>query len=92
LILVVLHGSKLTMFQIGDGAVVVDSPTGLTCLTPVEDREFANETTFLVTPGGLESAFTVEVDSSAISCVAVMSDGVQHLAFQYPANVPYAFC
>ena len=89
LVLVVLSGSKLRMLQIGDGAVVVETEQGFRCLTPPFDREFANETEFLVTPQALANPFTLELDASGLKGVAVMSDGVQNIGLEYPNNTPH---
>jgi len=89
LVLVVLSGSKLLMLQIGDGAVVIENSHGFRCLSPPPDREFANETEFLVTPQALAAPFTFEMDTADVKGVAVMSDGVQNIGLEYPNNTPY---
>jgi hypothetical protein len=90
LVVVAISGSKLLMLQIGDGAVVTDSPQGLRCLSPVLDREYVNETDFLVTPGALAEAFMLEDDASDVQGIALMSDGVQNIGIAYPSNQPFA--
>jgi len=90
LVVAAVNARKLVMLQIGDGAVVTDSPEGLRCLSPVLHREYANEAEFLVTPNALAKAFTYEEDDSIIRGIAVMSDGVQSLGVEYPSNRPFA--
>jgi hypothetical protein len=89
LILVVLRGPKLLMLQVGDGAVVVRRPDGLQCLSPMLEREYVNEAVFLVTPSGVETAFTLEMDATDIHEVAVMSDGVQLVGVDHRTNSPF---
>jgi hypothetical protein len=89
LLLAVISNTSLLLLQIGDGAVVVRVGGELKCLTEQLDREYVNEATFLVESTAINDAHVVDIAASKIDCVAIMSDGVQHLAVRYPSNEPF---
>ena len=88
-IVTVLQSNRLIVAQIGDGAVVANVDGRLSCLSASPDREYVNETTFLVSESAIEDLHIREMDTVNMSGLAIMTDGVQHLAIRYPANEPY---
>jgi serine/threonine protein phosphatase PrpC len=90
LILVVATSSLVAMMQVGDGAVVVgDGDGNLISLTVPQGGEYANETTFLVSPNALAAAqFCLWHGTPAY--LAAFSDGLQRLALKMPEGMPYA--
>lgn len=90
LIVVLVHQETLLLAQVGDGAAVVDTEVTLRCLSPVDTREYVNETTFLVSPSALDHLYIRCEDATRISAIAVMTDGVQHLGIGHADNAPSA--
>lgn len=90
LVVILVHRETLLLAQIGDGAAVVETATELRCLSPADSREYVNETTFLVSQSALDTVYVHSEDATRITAIAVMTDGVQHLAIGYADNAPYA--
>jgi serine/threonine protein phosphatase PrpC len=90
LILVVATSALVTVMQVGDGAVVVgDGEGNLIALTIPQGGEYANETTFLVSPNALAAAqFCLWHGTPAY--LAAFSDGLQRLALKMPEGMPHA--
>jgi serine/threonine protein phosphatase PrpC len=90
LILVVAMPELVAVIQIGDGAVVVgDAEEKLITLTIPQTGEYANETTFLVSPNALDTA-QFRVWHGLPRHVVAFSDGLQRLALNMPDGNPYA--
>jgi hypothetical protein len=79
LVIAVVVAGRLYHVQVGDGAVVISGGGEIWCLTPPPEREYLNETAFLVSPDAGQRLHLMEHDASAIETVAVMTDGVQYL-------------
>lgn len=90
LILVVATSALVAVMQVGDGAVVVgDGDGNPISLTVPQSGEYANETTFLVSPNALAAAqFCLWHGTPAY--LAAFSDGLQRLALKMPEGMPYA--
>lgn len=90
LILAAANADQVAVMQIGDGAVVVgDSDGNVISLTSPVQGEYANETTFLITPDALNTA-QVRVWPGKLTSLAVFTDGLQRLALSMPSGAPYA--
>jgi len=90
LLILVANSQKVAVAQVGDGAVVIGDRQGhLTALTQPENGEYANETTFLISPNALESA-QIKVWEGEIAHFALFSDGLQRLALKLPEGNPHA--
>ncbi len=75
--------------QIGDGvAVAKDNMDNLIALTVPDNGEYVNETTFLISPGALETA-QIRLWRQAIVNIAVLSDGLQMLAINMSVRAPH---
>ena len=75
--------------QIGDGAAVTCDQTGdLIALTTPDSGEYINQTTFLITPGALDTA-QVHIWHGSPSHIAIFSDGLQMLALTMPFGKPH---
>ena len=82
LIVTVAGPDVVVAAQIGDGASVCEDGDGQVCsLTRPPKGEYVNETTFLVSPGALDTAQTV-VQRKSIRRLALFSDGLQMLALR----------
>lgn len=89
LIVVVATPELIAAAQIGDGVAVASDRTGnLTALTTPQRGEYANETTFLVSPQAIESA-QVNVWYGTTAKIALLSDGLQMLALEMNQSKPY---
>jgi len=89
LILAIVTGDTIAAAQIGDGACVVATEAGETLsLTGPVIAEYLNETTFLVSPNGIDSA-RFSVWSGAPAGVALLSDGFQGLALKLPSGIAH---
>ncbi|WP_318738186.1 PP2C family serine/threonine-protein phosphatase [Roseofilum sp. SID3] len=90
LLILVASSQEVAVAQIGDGAVVIGDRQGhITALTQPENGEYANETTFLISPNALESA-QIKVWEGEIAHFALFSDGLQRLALKLPEGTPHA--
>lgn len=76
-------------FQIGDGAIVVDSGSGLRPVFWPEAGEYANMTHFL-TDDDFSMHLFVTTMSAAVQEVALFSDGLQRLALMFEQRAAYA--
>jgi hypothetical protein len=75
--------------QIGDGAIVIRDPSGeLKSLTMPQNGEYANTTTFLVSPESL-SKVQYGVWTGDYTDIAAFTDGLQRLALVMPKGSPY---
>ena len=72
--------------HVGDGCVVAGNGDGWRLLSEPDNGEFANETRFLTNPRNLPRV-TVAT-GSGISCVAMITDGLQDVALSR-SSVPY---
>ena len=76
--------------HVGDGASVAGDDDGsVFLLTGPQNGEYANETTFLVSPGALATAQLVKWPKPARH-LALFSDGLQMLALTMPGAHPHA--
>lgn len=90
LIVAVAGPEGLSAAQVGDGAVIVANELGaLFAVTRPPEAEYANETTFLISEGALE---TVQFGffPSPVAQFAVFTDGLQRLALTMPDGAPHA--
>ena len=75
--------------QIGDGAIVFRDQQGrLRSLTSPQNGEYANTTTFLVSPDAFQLAQS-EVWRGEYTDIAAFTDGLQRLALQMPRGSPH---
>jgi hypothetical protein len=90
LILVIALPSLVAVMQIGDGAAVVGDETGnILALTMPPSGEYLNETTFLCSPGAVETA-QVTLWRGTPAHLALLTDGLQMLALTIPPGIPHA--
>ncbi|OUL30043.1 PP2C family serine/threonine-protein phosphatase [Nostoc sp. 106C] len=89
LILMVATPEVVAVSQIGDGlAVAKDSMGNLLALTMPDSGEYINETTFLTSPGALETA-QMRLWREDIVNVGVLTDGLQMLALNMVVGEPH---
>lgn len=89
LIIVVATPMLLAAAQVGDGvAVAGDAQGNLIALTAPQRGEYANETTFLVSPNALDKA-QITVWRKAATNIALLSDGLQMLALDMTEGRPH---
>jgi len=90
LILTIATSDGVAAGQIGDGAAVVAGAEGaLVLLTTPQTGEYANETTFLVSPDALATA-QYALWRGMASHLALFSDGLQRLALRMGDATPHA--
>lgn len=90
LILVVATPELVIAAQVGDGAAVVgDGERNVFPLTTPQSGEHINETTFLISDYGVETA-QVKVWQGRPAHLAVFSDGLQMLALKMPMGLPHS--
>ena len=88
-LLVAAVGDTSSVFlQIGDGAIVIDSPHSLRAVFWPEAGEYANMTYF-VTDENASAHLQVSVVPEVVSKVAVFTDGLQRLALRYDEHRPH---
>jgi hypothetical protein len=89
LLLVLASGPYLALAQIGDGVVVGQDGAGLLqALTVPQHGEYLNETHFVTEPDYLELA-QLRVLPLVADHIAVLTDGLEMLALDFPTHVPY---
>lgn len=89
LIVVVATPNLIAAAQIGDGvAVASDAEGNVVALTTPQRGEYANETTFLVSPNALDAA-QINLWRGATANIAVLSDGLQMLALEMASSKPH---
>ncbi|OUL34803.1 serine/threonine protein phosphatase [Nostoc sp. T09] len=89
LIVMVATPEVVAVSQIGDGlAVAKDSMGNLLALTMPDSGEYINETTFLTSPGALETA-QMRLWRETIVNVGVLTDGLQMLALNMVVGEPH---
>lgn len=76
------------VFQIGDGAVVLDAGQGLELAITPQNGEFANMTFFITDENALDTLVTKLYAGPALQAAA-FSDGVQRLALDMASNTPH---
>ena len=89
LILLVTTPDVTAVAQIGDGAAIFEDEGGaLHALTTPQNGEYANETTFLVSPNALEKVQTT-VQPICAHRLALFSDGLQRIALRLADGTPF---
>lgn len=89
LILAIATPQFVAVAQIGDGAAVIQDAEGqLIALTCPQQGEYANETTFLISPDALNSA-QIALWTGTATHIALFSDGLQRLALKLPEGTPH---
>lgn len=89
LVAVAWPGKLVAAVQIGDGAVVARERGGEAfAVTRPAPSEYLNETTFLISPGALDSA-SFAVWRGDLACLAALTDGLQMLALRMPGGDPH---
>ena len=86
LLVVCARDRRVATAQIGDGAVVVRDATGLSLLAADAKGEYLNETTFVTSRGWADDARVADRCDTGVTAIAVLSDGVQLLAFDLAAG------
>lgn len=78
--------------QIGDGLVVAVGPDGVaTALTVPERGDYANETTFLTSPGAIDAALAgMRQADGTFDAVVLLTDGLLRLALDLATSEPHA--
>ena len=90
LILVVATPELVIAAQVGDGAAVVgDEEENILPLTAPQTGEHINETTFLISEQGVETA-QVKIWGGKPVHLAIFSDGLQMLALKMPMGLPHS--
>ena len=90
LLIAIASPQEIAVAQIGDGAVAIGDREGnLTALTSPDNGEYANETTFLISPGALESA-QINRWTGELAHIALFTDGLQRLALKLPEGTPHS--
>lgn len=90
LILVVATPDLVVAAQVGDGAAVVGEAGGtIIGLTVPQRGEYANETTFVISPEALRTV-QLRLWRGVPADIAMFSDGLQHLSLSMPDGLPYA--
>ena len=89
--LAVVHVSShvVRVAQVGDGAVVLRRGDELEVVGPVDREEFVNETVFLTSATWREHLRVDEVPAAGVDGIAVLTDGLQMLAFELPSGRPH---
>ena len=94
LALVVVDRHAVAAAQVGDGSIVIRTAGELLLVGPAARNEFLNETCFLTSSGWADDlrVDVVERDGphpSIVDAIAVMTDGLQLLAFDMVASRPH---
>ena len=89
LILLIATPDVVAVAQIGDGlAVAKDRMGNLIALTKPDSGEYINQTTFLISPGALETA-QMRLWRESILNIGILTDGLQMLALNMVVGEPH---
>lgn len=89
LIIAIATPNMVAAVQVGDGlAVARDTKGNLLALTMPNNGEYINETTFLTSPGALDTA-QMRLWREAIVNIGVLTDGLQMLALNMVVGEPH---
>jgi serine/threonine protein phosphatase PrpC len=89
LIIMIATPDMVAVVQVGDGmAVAKDSKGNLLALTIPDNGEYINETTFLTSPGALDTA-QMRLWRETIANVGMLTDGLQMLALNMVVGEPH---
>ncbi|WP_066377770.1 MULTISPECIES: PP2C family serine/threonine-protein phosphatase [unclassified Anabaena] len=89
LIIAIASPEMVAAVQIGDGLAVAKDRTGhLLALTIPHNGEYINETTFLTSPGALDTA-QMRLWREAIVNIGILTDGLQMLALNMVVGEPH---
>ena len=86
----VVDEAEVAVAQIGDGAVVLRCPSGLSLAVVPERSEYLNETRFVTSPTWVTDQRTFAGPAAGFDGVAVATDGLQLLAFDMATDTPHA--
>ena len=90
LLIAIVTAQWLACVQIGDGAIVIQQATGsATSLTPRHNGGYINETSFLTESCYLSEAHYTLLPRDDIQGIALLTDGLQLLAMNFPENTPH---
>ena len=79
LVVAILREDSIVVAHIGDGGVVIKTAGGLNVISPPEESEYANETTFL-TGENWQKSLRLSSLASGVQGAAVFTDGCQRAA------------
>jgi hypothetical protein len=82
-------GATIETAQVGDGAVVLRRGDALEVVAADAKGEYLNETCFLTSDGWRDALRVETVDGEGVDAVAVMTDGLQLLAFDMATGMPH---
>ena len=89
LLLAIQTEELLGAAQIGDGGIVVSNGQGgYECFTAPQRGEYANQTIFLTSTGGLEQ-MEVRVEEIQPQLLAMFTDGIQNLVIESATQQPF---
>ena len=83
------RGQQGIVFQIGDGAMVLDGPDGLWVPIAPMNGEYANSTRFVTDDDALDQMVAVSIESP-ITRLAAFTDGVQSIAVHRASGKAHA--
>lgn len=89
LLLAVITESHIAAFQLGDGAIVVQTKTSLERLTQPFRGDYASETIFLTSTNFLEHASCKILPADEVSSLALLTDGLEPVAFDLSSDKPF---
>jgi hypothetical protein len=84
-----VDASSVETAQVGDGAVVLRRDGLLEVLAPDAKGEYLNETTFLTSASWRDDLRLASVPAGGIDGVAVLTDGLQLIAFDLVTGAPH---
>lgn len=91
LVLIVINAAVCGLLQIGDGAVVAETPDcHFEVLTVPGNDEYINETTFLTSELSIENSYLRVLSEHSFIGIAAMTDGIQLLSVDHVHNKAFA--
>ena len=89
LLLTIQTETLLGAAQIGDGGIVISNcQGGFDSFTTSQRGEYANQTTFLTSRGGLEQ-MDIRVEATQPKYLAMFTDGIQNLVVEHTTQRPF---
>jgi len=88
LIVILATPHQTIAWQVGDGVAIGQQNHVLIALTQPDQGEYVNETIFLTSEAAAE-AIQIQRFLGGMTHLAVLTDGLQRLALQFPSQQPY---
>lgn len=90
LLLAVVTPTEIAGLQVGDGAMVISTESGIQRFTEPGRGRFAGETVFVTSPQALRQAAVAATPAAGVSALALLTDGLEPVATRLTDGEPFS--